>query len=141
MSETLRTDIHPAGAKPAVERVMRSFERSRSRIDIEFDPMTRMARSIRVENAEGTDDVPGGSPAGWPVAGVPAVSVGSPVRADLRNRNEPSAAEDETIRYLEEAVERHLRFVEARRRRRRELRDARRFEAQIARLFVVPGEV
>ncbi|CAM3052142.1 hypothetical protein SPAN111604_01340 [Sphingomonas antarctica] len=43
----MKNDTYFAGAKPAIERVMRSFERSRHRVEFEIEPLTGMVRAVR----------------------------------------------------------------------------------------------
>lgn len=65
------------GAKPAIERAMRSFERSRASLDVEIDPLTKSFRTIRLRGSV-PDAADGNGPdiRDWPVAGMPTRAVG-----------------------------------------------------------------
>ncbi len=65
------------GAKPAIERAMRRFERSRVWLDVEIDSLTRAFKPIRLKGPVPNATEENGSPiCDWPVAGMPAAAVG-----------------------------------------------------------------
>lgn len=86
------------GAKPAIERAMRRFERSRVSLDVQIDPLTRSFRTIRLRGSV-PDAADGDGPniRDWPVAGMPTTAVGvrafrSLVRRSVRSYGANRAA-------------------------------------------------